>query len=91
MPSGSFAAMDRQTSPIRRLTENRTRWRVSVQTWPEQNGFHGRFVFEPDGARPERETREGPPLLAGRSREEVLRCAHDVTEARLRALLHSLG
>lgn len=91
MPLVSFAALDRHTSPIRRLTEHRTRWRVSVQTWPDQNGFHGRFVFEPDGARPEGETREGPPLLAGSSREDVLRSAYDVSEARLRALLHSLG
>jgi hypothetical protein len=91
MSIGSVAGMDRQSSPIRRLTEHRTRWRVSVQTWPEQNGFHGRFVFEPDGARPERETREGPPLFTGSSREEVVRSAHEVPEARLRALLHSLA
>lgn len=87
----SYAGRDRQSSPMRRLTEHHTRWRVVVQTWPEQNGFHGRFVFEPDGFHPEGETREGPPLLSGTSREEVLRSAYDVPESRLRALLHSLG
>lgn len=91
MTISSFPGTDRRSYPIRRLTEHRTRWRVVVQTWPEQNGYQGRFVFEPDGSHPEGETREGPPLLSGMSREEVLRSAYDVPEARLRALLHSLG
>jgi hypothetical protein len=84
-------AADRQSASIRRLSGYRRRWRVLVQTWPDQNGFHGRFVFQTDSSRPENETREGPPLLRGTSREELLQSAYEVPEVRLRALLHSLG
>ena len=91
MRTGSITDAERRSSPIRRLNGDRSSWRVVVQTWSDRDGFHGRFVFEPDGARPARETREGPDALTGTSREDVLRSAYDVPEERLRALLHSLA
>ena len=91
MDIGILADGHRQSSPIRRLSSERSSWRVVVQTWPHQDGFHGRIVFEADGARPAGETREGPADLAGSTREDVVRSAHELPERRLRALLHSLS
>jgi hypothetical protein len=90
MTIGSLPDSKRQSSPIRRLSGQRSSWRVVVHTWPEQDGFLGRIVFEADGARPARETREGPADLTGTTREHVVRSAHELPERRLRALLHSL-
>jgi hypothetical protein len=91
MNIGILVDAQRLSSPIRRLSSARSSWRVVVQTWPDQNGFHGRIVFEADGARPARETREGPADLSGSTREDVVRSAHELPEDRLRALLHSLS
>ena len=91
MRTGSLRDGERLSSPIRRLVDDRARWRVLVQTWHDQDRYYGRFVFEPDGDRPSRDRREGPAALSGISREDVLRSAHDVPEERLRALLHSLS
>jgi hypothetical protein len=90
MPIAPLKSDGRFASPIRHITADRERWRVSVETWGNDTGYHGRFVFQPDGRRPASGTREGPPQLTGPSREDVVRSAHEVTEQRLRALLHSL-
>jgi hypothetical protein len=87
---------DRHTSSIRRITEGGQRWRVLVETWRDSEAFRGRLVFRREavertaGERDDPE-RESAPLLHGRSRTDVLGLAHDVPEARLRQLLHSLG
>ena len=86
----------RHTAPIRRLVDGSRRWRVLVETWRDSDAFHGRLLFrrdESDRLAPERPqpSLETAPLLHGRSREDVLGLAHDVTEERLRRVLHSLG
>lgn len=91
MSTGFLSDADHRSSPIRRLSSERSSWRVVVQTWPDRDGFHGRIVFESDGSRPARETREGPADLIGSTREDVVRSAHELPERRLRALLHSLS
>jgi hypothetical protein len=91
MSIGFLPDAERRSSPIRRLSGERSSWRVVVQTWPDQDGFHGRIVFESDGARPAGGTREGPSDLTGTTREDVVRSAHELPERRLRALLHSLS
>jgi hypothetical protein len=87
---------DRHTAPIRRLTDGSRRWRVLVETWHDSDAFHGRLLFrrdEADRLDPERPqpSQERAQLLHGRSREDVLGLAHDVTEERLRRQLYSLG
>lgn len=79
------------SSPLRRISEARTRWRVMVETWPEHDGYHGRFVFAPDGAPAPGDKREGPDALRGRTREDVVAEAYNLPEARLKQLLRSLG
>lgn len=77
-------------SGICRFSDERTLWRVEVETWPERDGYHGRFVFMQDRASaPDR--REGPDLLRGPTREDVVAEAHALPEARLRQLFRSLA
>jgi hypothetical protein len=84
---------DRHTASIRRITGSGMRWRVMVETWQESDAYHGRLLFHSEA--PERErldgARESAPLLRGCSRTDVLALAHDVSEERLRQVLHSLG
>ena len=79
------------SSPLRRIFEARTQWRVMVETWPEHDGYHGRFVFAADRAPARADKREGPDALRGRTREEVVAEAYNLPEARLKQLLRSLG
>ena len=78
-------------SGIRRIFEDRTQWRVLVETWPERDGFHGRFVFSPEHAPVPSDKREGPDALRGRTREDVIAEAYSLPEDRLKQLLRSLG
>ena len=78
-------------SGIRRIYQDQTRWHVLVETWPERDGYHGRFVFSPDRARGVAVEREGPDALRGRTREDVIAQAYNLPEDRLRQLLRSLG
>jgi hypothetical protein len=80
----------RWASPLRRLTAGGGQWRVRVQSWRSEEGYEGRLVFEPEGRFPSPD-RFGPPALRGGSREEVVAAAYELTEPRLRALLHSLS
>lgn len=80
---------DAAASGIRRIVEDRKRWRVVVETWSEQDGYHGRFVFSPDGGFGV-DTREGPAALRGHTREEVIAEAYNLPEDRLKQLLRSL-
>jgi len=73
-----------------RLSAEGAHWRVVVETWRRGDEWHGRLVFAPDGAALERDVREGPALLRGRSHAEVVASAHEIPEQRLRVLLHSL-
>ena len=77
-------------SGIRRILEDRTHWRVMVETWPERDGYHGRFVFSPDGGGDLSYPREGPDALRGRTREEVIAEAYELPEDRLKQVLRSL-
>jgi hypothetical protein len=81
----------RHTAPLRRLTEGRERWRVLVETWYESDEVRGRLLFHPEAARPPQVARESSAMLHGRSREDVVAAAHELTEDRLRRVLHSLG
>jgi hypothetical protein len=76
---------------IRRIVQDRTRWRVAVETWPERDGYHGRFVFAPEPAPDPSEKREGPVALRGQTREDVIGQAYNLPEDQLRQLLRSLG
>lgn len=80
-----------QSSPLRRISDARTHWRVVVETWAERDGFHGRFVFSPDSALVPAGKREGPDALRGSTREDVVAEAYNLPEARLKQLLRSLG
>jgi hypothetical protein len=77
-------------SAIRRLSEGRRRWRVVVESWPEQGDVCGRLLFCPDSAGLAAAELESAAILRGRSHEDVLGLAHELPEGRLRRLLHSL-
>jgi hypothetical protein len=78
-------------SGIRRIVQDRTPWRVAVETWPARDGFHGRFVFAPEHAPDPNEKRAGPAALRGSTREDVIAQAYNLPENQLRQLLRSLG
>lgn len=78
-------------SSICRISDERKLWRVAVETWPERDGFHGRFVFTQDGASAAPDRREGPDALRGPTREDVVREACSLPEERLRKLFRSLA
>src|SRR5690606_4255048 len=80
-----------QATTIRRLTGDGARWRVRVESWRVGDEFQGRIVFEPDGPASRTEPRVGPARLRGRSREDLLSSAYDLSEQWLRELLHALG
>jgi hypothetical protein len=88
MTSTSAVAGSR-TAAIRRVTGSRTRWRVLVETWEDGDEVRGRLVFRTDAPAPEEE-RESAALLQGRSHEDVLALAHDLSEERLMQVLNSL-
>lgn len=85
------AVRDSTASGIRRISEDRTQWRVMVETWPERDGYHGRFVFFPDHTPVPADARRGPDALRGRTREDLLADAYILPEDRLKQLLRSLG
>ncbi len=82
---------DREAATICRLSAEGTHWRVRVESWASDGGVAGRFVFEPDEPRSSHAPRASGPKLHAERREEVVAAAHDVPEARLRELLHSLS
>lgn len=83
--------MKANSSGICRLTDDRSSWRVVVETWPERDGFHGRFVFVPDRTPVPTDPREGPDALRGLTREDVMQEAYSLPEERLRQLFRSLA
>jgi hypothetical protein len=87
----SVSVADRRTAAIRRISEGRVRWRVSVQSWPEYETVRGCLLFEADGTAGHGPSRATAPMLAGRSHEDVVSMAHDFAEDHLRRLLNSLG
>lgn len=83
-------AEDKRTSAIGRIHAGDTRWRVLVETWPQDGAYHGRLRFEADNiawAGP----RESAAVLRGDTREDVLLRVHDLPVDRLRRVLHSLA
>lgn len=86
-----FRSVPANTAAIRRLTALGIHWRVMVEAWPVRDTWTGRLIFTPDQPAPLFEPRQGPIMLRGGSRAEVLEAAHDIPERRLRALLHSLA
>lgn len=93
MPSAWSSQEQKQpdSSGICRIYDDRSQWRVVVETWPERDGFHGRFVFVPDRTPVPVDRREGPDALRGRTREDVMVEAFSLPEDRLRQLFRSLG
>jgi hypothetical protein len=93
MPSvwNSHEQKQSDSSGICRIYDDRAQWRVVVETWPELDGFHGRFVFVPDRTPVPADRREGPDALRGRTREDVMVEAFSLPEDRLRQLFRSLG
>lgn len=83
--------MDASSNGIGRITDDRSLWRVVVETWPERDGFHGRFVFVPDRTPVPTDPRAGPDALRGRTREDVMQEAYSLPEERLRQLFRSLA
>lgn len=77
-------------SGICRISDERSSWRVAVETWPERDGYHGRFVFTQDRT-PTIDRREGPDALRGSTREDVISDAYDLPQERLRQLFRSLA
>jgi hypothetical protein len=78
-------------SGICRIADDRSLWRVSVETWRERDGYHGRFVFHPDRSPVPLDPREGPDALRGPTREHVVAEAVSLPEERLRQLFRSLA
>ena len=78
-------------SGICRISDDRGHWRVVVETWPERDGYHGRFVFQADRGPIADDRREGPDALRGDTREEVLAEAVSLPEKRLKQLFRSLA
>lgn len=76
---------------IARISDARAKWRVTVQAWPEEPGYRGRLVFDPEGVAVGLERREGPPALRGSTREDVVGQACELPEQELRVMLMSLG
>jgi hypothetical protein len=77
-------------SSIRGFTEDRRRWRVLVQTWPDDQGYRGRFVFLTDQPHRVHDQRTGPDALRANSREELIADAYLLPEQRLRQVFRSL-
>jgi hypothetical protein len=89
---GAAASSDRtRRAAIRQIGEGRSRWRVVVETWREQDDYRGRLLFCPDSAGRRTMERTSAALLRGRSHEDVLNLAHELPEERLKRLLLSLG
>jgi hypothetical protein len=84
------AVPEQRVSAIRRITEGRRRWRVLVRTWREHDLYRGRLVFESDDVLASGSGRESAAVLQGRSLEDVVSDAYDLTDDRLRKVLHSL-
>jgi hypothetical protein len=82
---------EQRTAAIRRITQERKRWRVLVQTWREPDAFRGRLLFEPEGVQAGAAGRQSPVVLTGQTLEDVVAHAYDLTEERLGRLLRSLG
>jgi hypothetical protein len=80
-----------RTAAIRRISEGPRRWRVSVQSWEERDIVRGCLLFQPDDAPSGGAGRTSAAILQGRSHEDVLLSAHDLPEAALKRVLHSLG
>ena len=86
-----MAPTDSNAHGICRISAGRAPWRVVVESWPECDGYHGRFVFLADQPRVLSDRREGPDALRGETREDVLSEAVSLPEYRLRQLFRSLG
>lgn len=76
---------------VARMGAERTRWRVTVEAWPAADRYEGRLVFEPDSLGMSANSRVTAPVLRGQSAEDVVGAAYDISEKRLRELLHSLA
>jgi hypothetical protein len=85
------SSTDRRMAAIRRISEGRRRWRVSVQSWQEYATVRGCLVFEADAVLGPEPARSTAPLLEGQSHEDVVRMAHDLTDAHLRRVVNSLA
>jgi len=66
-------------------------WRVMVESWPESNGYLGRLVFARELGALVVEQRVGPAVLTGDRHEDVVAAAHELSERRMRDILHSLA
>lgn len=77
---------------IGRIRDAASRWRVVVEMWADgADHCRGRFVFQPDDAADRYTRREGPAVLHGRTPEDVVRAAYELSEEHLRTLLRSLA
>ncbi|CAN5695383.1 hypothetical protein BH23GEM9_BH23GEM9_21460 [soil metagenome] len=87
---GAWNEAETRTSAICRITEDRSRWRVLVETWDDQDICRGRLLFQPDLPAPLDAERHSAAVLEGSTHEDVLARAHDLTESELKRVLHSL-
>jgi hypothetical protein len=79
-----------KSAAVRRITAEGIHWRVLVESWRERGEYVGRLLFEPDTAEPLYTARTGSPMLRGSTSQEVVMSAHDLSENRLKEVLHSL-
>jgi hypothetical protein len=79
-----------KSAAVRRITAEGIHWRVRVESWADEGEYVGRLVFEPDTAEPLYTARRGAAMLHGETQNEVVMSAHDLTENRLKEVLHSL-
>ena len=66
-------------------------WRVMVESWPDAKGYLGRLVFARELGALVVEQRTGPTVLSGGTHEDVVAAAHELSERRIREVLHSLA
>lgn len=80
-----------RTAAVRRISALGNHWRAMVEAWQVPGGWRARLVFEPDGPASRLETRKCAPTFYGSTFTDVLQAAHDLSDDRLRELLHSFG
>jgi hypothetical protein len=78
------------SAAVRRISAEGIHWRVVVESWRDDGAYVGRLVFEPETAEPSYSARQGSAMLRGGTATDVVLSAHDLSENRLREVLHSL-
>jgi len=80
-----------RTAAVRRISAMGIHWRARMEAWQVRGGWRARLVFEPDVPTGRLEPRKCAPTFYGATLTDVLQAAHDLSDKRLREILHSFG